>query len=107
MKVASLLVAAMCLSGTVMAVGFQSHRLSRQVVDASGDPLVGVIVSLQLDGQPFSTSSDRGGHFQVGDLPMGFFRVGFSLVGYETNYQSFQLGAGRREQFTSIVLNRR
>ena len=107
MKAASLLVAVVCLCGTPIAAGVQSHRVGGQVVDMSGDPLVGVNVSLQLDGVPLSTSTNQGGYFQVGDLPAGVFLVEFSLNGYETVHEWFQLGAGRLEQFTSIVLNPR
>ena len=107
MKAASLLVVLTCLSAASIAAGLQAHGLGGQVVDESGDPIVGVSVSLQLDGVPLSTSPGPGGYFHVVDLSTGFFRVEFSLPGYETVHENFQLGAGRKEQFETILLHLR
>ena len=107
MKAVSSLGVLTCLSAASFAAGLQVHAFGGQVVDGSGDPIVGVSVSLQLDGVPLSTSTAPGGYFHVGDLSMGFFRVEFSLPGYETVHESFRLGAGRNEQFSRVVLHRR
>jgi hypothetical protein len=72
--------------------------LSGVVTDPSGAVIAGADIKVYTDAGAMvaTSSSDRQGQYEVGDLPAGNYRVVFSSLGFKSvNLQNVSLGGGR------------
>src|SRR5262245_47669935 len=71
----------------------QSGNISGTVTDSSKrDVLVGAQV--QVDGQPFSTSTDNSGRYVLLGVPAGMTKVTVSYLGLDSSTQGLNVAAG-------------
>jgi iron complex outermembrane receptor protein len=85
------------LSLVASATWAQTGTISGNVVDADGDPLPGVLVSLQNeDGSSagMSTTSDANGAFRIPGVAAGSYTVTANLAGFQLASQPIEMTAG-------------
>ncbi|MDX1428979.1 MAG: TonB-dependent receptor, partial [Rhodothermales bacterium] len=60
----------------------QSGKLAGQIVDQSGDPLIGATALIQ--GTTLGSAADADGRFVILNIPPGTYSVRFSFIGFQT-----------------------
>ncbi|UCC45501.1 MAG: TonB-dependent receptor [Candidatus Zixiibacteriota bacterium] len=89
-----LLLPAICLA---LTSGATAGTLSGNVTDiADGTPLLGVTVTatpVDSDLEPFVTSSDENGDYEIPNLPPGRYRVTVTHVGFTATSSTVEIGS--------------
>ncbi|MCP2519326.1 tetratricopeptide repeat protein [Candidatus Aminicenantes bacterium AC-708-M15] len=74
---------------TYSQAGLGKGRISGEVKDEKGNPIEGVLIvaeSLRYKGTKLQTYSDKKGHFAIGGLGTGYWRITASKKGYTSSY---------------------
>ena len=82
----------MCLPGMAFA---QSGTIEGQVTDQSGEILIGVNVTLRIDGRTLGASTNVDGNYQITGVPAGTHEVSARFVGFRTEVVEVTLQAGQ------------
>lgn len=82
-------------------------KIEGRIVDSTGTPLYGVNISLQSENlqgiQGTSTNDD--GFFRIFGLPVGFYKVKISFIGYrEIVFKNVQISLGKSTNLGEIAL---
>lgn len=86
------MVVLMCLPGMAFA---QSGTIEGQVTDQSGEILIGVNVTLRIDGRTLGASTNVDGNYQITGVPAGTHEVSARFVGFRTEVVEVTLQAGQ------------
>ena len=82
-------------------------KIEGRIVDSTGTPLNGVNISLQsesLQGTQGTSTNDEG-LFQIFGLPIGYYKVKISLIGYrEIIFENVQISLGKTTNLGEIEL---
>jgi hypothetical protein len=92
------LLLALAIAGGLCPSGARAQEASLQGVlldEATSEPLNGVEVVLELDGQAVrSTVTNRNGLYQISRIPPGVYVLRMSLLGYATHEETMELESG-------------
>ncbi|WP_103664411.1 SusC/RagA family TonB-linked outer membrane protein [Gracilimonas amylolytica] len=81
-----------CLPAMAFA---QNGTIEGQVTDQSGEILIGVNVTLRVDGRTLGSSTDIDGNYQITGVPAGTHEVSARFVGFRTEVVEVTLQAGQ------------
>ncbi|HKK26345.1 MAG TPA: TonB-dependent receptor plug domain-containing protein, partial [Gracilimonas sp.] len=73
----------------------QSGTIEGQVTDQSGEILIGVNVTLRIDGRTLGASTNVDGNYQITGVPAGTHEVSARFVGFRTEVVEVTLQAGQ------------
>ena len=83
LKLLSLFTIVLLISSSSVLAGTKG-KIAGTVTDENGDPLVGVQVFVEIDGQPKGTVTDIDGKYTIINLDPGTYVVTFSYLGFAT-----------------------
>ncbi|MDZ7808274.1 MAG: TonB-dependent receptor plug domain-containing protein [Gracilimonas sp.] len=82
----------LCLPAMAFA---QNGTIEGQVTDQSGEILIGVNVTLRIDGRTLGASTDIDGNYQITGVPAGTHEISARFVGFRTEVADVTVQAGQ------------